>query len=648
MTTLFLDLETYSETPIAAGTHRYAEGGEVLLTALAEDQAPVQVFEGWPTEAHKYLARADRIVIHNSAFDRTFLRVALGVTLPLSKIVDTCALARMHGLPGSLATLCDIFSVPQDQAKDSDGRRLLLKFCKPASNGLRRTKATDPEDWQRFIAYAGRDVEATRYLFSRLPSWNLAGECTLWQLDQRINDRGFLIDAELSYAALALRDRELKALSARTKVLTNSEVQAATQRDAMLKHLLSVYNVDLPDLTKSTLGRRVNDPDLPEPVRELLRIRLETAQVSVAKYAKLLQSVSSDGRLRGALEFCGASRTGRWAGRLFQPQNLPRPKHTQREVDESVAAIKTGVADIVYPDALARAASALRGAIVAPPGHKLVAADLANIEGRVLAWLAGEDWKVQAFQGFDLGSGPDLYALSYSRSFGVPVEDVLANKQTGDGSMRQIGKVAELALGYQGAVRAFSVMAAAYGVDLSHDAVNRVVASWRAAHPAVVAFWPACEKAFASAFRFNGEPQAVGRLVFRRQGAWLNIKLPSGRQLCYASPGVSEGENGRRVLSYMGVNSYSRKWERITTYGGKLVENITQAVSRDILAANMLRIDQAGWPIVLTVHDEVVTEVPARSEYSVKALSALLAEAPLWADGLPLAASGFEAERYQK
>ena len=492
-----------------------------------------------------------------------------------------------------------------------------------------------------------------------------------------------LVDVDLATAAVATAEREKLSLKRRGQEITNGEVESLTKRDQLLAHLLAEYGVDLPNLQKATLERRIEDPDLPEGLRELLRMRLDATTTSVAKYKTLLKAVSSDGRLRGILQFCGAGRTGRWAGRIWQPQNLARPTHKQWEIEEAIAAIKADALDLLCDDVMSRLSSCVRGSIIAPKGKKLVVADLSNIEGRKLAWLAGEEWKLKAFRAFDNGTGHDLYALAYAKAFGVSPEAVMYNKEFGDGSWRQIGKVMELALGYEGGVGAFITFAAAYGIDLEAMAAQAASSIpkqvwgeargmlewtkkkrrstfglsdqawlvcesfkrlWRQAHPETVAFWKEIDETVRRAIGTPGVTLTCRRLRVRRDGSWLRIVLPSGRALCYPAPKIDD--KGR--ISYMGTHQYTRKWTRLHTYGGKLVENITQASARDVMAHGMLLADPAGYEILLTVHDELITETPDTDEFSHEGLAEIMAKVPTWAMGLPLAAAGFEAARYRK
>ncbi|EAX6119455.1 DNA polymerase [Salmonella enterica] len=685
MQKLWLDLETFSEIPIKNGIHVYAEGVEIMLFAWAIDEGPVNVHDltadyNLPTRLLTALSDESVLIYaHNSHFDRTVLRHAHPRLAPdVTRWRDTMVQALAHGLPGALGALCEVLGVPQDKAKDKEGKSLIQLFCKPRpkNSKLRRaTSKTHPEEWRRFVAYAGLDIEAMREVYKRLPKWNYQGtELTLWHRDQQINDRGVCMDVQLAQAAIEAVDLEQKRLAKRTQVMTDGEVQAATQRDALIKHIVESYGVELPDMQRSTLERRITDPDLPTAVKELLAIRLQASTTSTSKYKSLMKGVSSDGRLRGTLQFCGASRTGRWAGRLFQPQNLPRPSLEQEQIDEGIEALKAGCAGLLFDNIMELTSSALRGCIMAPEGKKLVVSDLSNIEGRKLAWLAGEQWKLDAFREYDEGTGPDLYKLAYARAFNISPDDV-------DKYQRQIGKVMELGLGFGGGVAAFLTFALVYGLDLDElanaalpniprdvireaknwydesvkrkstyglservfiacDSLKRL---WRRAHPATCDFWYQLERTVRAAIATPQKTLYCGYLKIRRDGAWLRIQLPSGRALCYPSPSIEKGN-----ITYQGINSYSRKWQRLKTYGGKLVENVTQAAARDVLAGNMPLIEDAGYSIVLTVHDEVICEAPDTDDFNDKALSALLSTNPEWAPDIPLNAGGFEAYHYRK
>lgn len=661
---LYLDTETYSSIPLKDGVHKYSEAVEVMIVAYALDDGPVNVWDvtsGEPMPEALSQALADESVMvwaHNVAFDRTVLKASLGIGIALERWRCSMCLAYMHSMPGSLDSLCAALEVAQDKRKLKSGKDLVRLFCIPpteASGRKRATRHTHPEKWQEFLEYAGGDIVAMRECIAKLPKWNLnASELALWQLDRIINERGIAVDLDFCRAAVQAADAEKARLAERASEMTDGAVHAATQRDALLAHLLKAYNVSLPDMQAGTIERRLEDPELPEPVKELLSIRLQASGTSVSKYKAFLRATSSDGRLRGTLQFGGASRTNRWAGRLVQLQNLSRvPKYLKNQYDFAVETIKCGAVELVYENAMDVIGSTVRGALIAAPGKKLCRADLSNIEGRVLAWLAGEDWKLKAF-----ASGDDLYIEGYSRSFGIPVEEVRADEEAG-GTMRLIGKVQELACGFQGAVGAFGSMAKLYGVNLEEDRVLEIVRAWRSANPKIVALWYDLEDAAINAVNNAGTTYTCGRLKLRRDGQWLRIRLPSGRVLCYPSPRwepkkIVDADTGKTVdnpnggLSYVGLNQYSRRWERLRTYGGRLAENCTQATARDVFAEGLKRCEANGYPVVMHVHDEAICETPDTDEYSGEAVARFLATPPDWAEGLPLAAEGSETKRYRK
>lgn len=731
----FHDLETFSNVPIRCGTWAYAEKAEVLLWAYAMEREPIKVWDvasGAPMPAELAAMLADDDVVtcwHNGGmFDTVILKVAMGIDLPLRRVHDTLVQALAHSLPGSLDALCTILRIDADKAKDKAGRDLIRLFCVPIAFRFphkreafrskaeydlekalaeaqwqgRATAETHPAEWAKFIEYARQDIAAAREAYFKMPRWNLTPtEVKLWHVDQAINRRGMLMDVELAECAVNAVAVAQEELRERTVQMTGGEVESATRRDAMLAHILTQYGIDLPDLRGATLERRIADPDLPDGLRELLRVRLQACTTSTSKYKALLGSVSSDGRLRGTKQFCGAGRTGRWAGRIFQPDNLPsRGLLPQAQIEDGIEALKGGYAHLTFPDVMHLASSAIRGCIIAPPRKKLVVADLSNIEGRVAAWLAGESWKLKAFRDFDAGTGHDLYILAYAKAFGVDPGDV-------EKPQRQIGKVMELALQFEGGVGAFTTMAAGYGFDLDAMAdaaqpsipgdvwgqsnimlqwhrdhgrdpaaalklrdktwlvCESFVLGWRAGHANIKAYWKELDTAVRNAIQWPGQTFPCGHLKARRDGAWLRIVLPSGRALCYPSPALvpekrknklQEWEagdepvedGGRTIITYMGTNQYTRKWERITTYSGKLYENAVQATARDVMAHNMPTVDESGYAILLTVHDEIITEAPDTDEFSADHLSELLAANPPWAPDMPLAAAGFEAYRYKK
>lgn len=677
MATIHLDTETYSPLSIQTyGTHRYAEEAEVIMWQYAIEDGEVIVEDTLTTELTSLLADdSNEIVIHNSHFDRTVIRYATGIDIPTSRICDTMACAMAHGLPGGLGQLCDIMGVSSEDAKDKEGIKLIKLFCMPQKDGSRATKYTHPVEWEQFRSYGKSDIKAMRQVYKALPRWNYKGfERELWQLDQAINDRGIRIDMDLASAAIKATGDAKRDYDEDTVARTGGAVISTNQRQALLSYIKDVYGYEFDDLRSSTV-RGLLDQDLPPGLLDLLDIRLDASKTSASKYKRAQNGANKDGRLRGILQFAGAARTGRWAGRFFQPQNLPRPSVKGDKLDLAIADLKMGKRDFPGHSVMEVCSSALRGLLICDEGKKLAIADLSNIEGRVLAWLAGEDWKIKAFKHFDSGKGHDLYNLTYSKAFGIPVEDV-----TDD--MRQIGKVMELAFGYQGGVGAWITFASAYGIDLeklAEEAYDKIPAAaikeassflvwfkqqgkktyglsdkafvvcdsfkrlWREEHSHVVSYWKELENACIKAVSTPGKTYLVGHHKIRRDGTWLRIGLPSGRCMCYPGAELVDGK-----LAYMGVNQYTRKWSRIKTYGGKLAENITQAVARDILAHGMMQSSKKGYDIVLTVHDEILAEVPDNDDYSADILGDIMSQAPIWAIDLPLAAKGFDTKRYRK
>jgi DNA polymerase len=688
---IWLDLETYSECDLAkCGAHRYAEDPttEVTLFGYAIDDAPAKVWDRTATKvppADLTAACADPAAVfiaHNSAFDRSVLAAKVSPLFgDVGRWQDTMIKAYSVSLPGSLGKLSEVLGLPQDKAKDKDGRRLVLKFCKPSAAGVRKDRTTDPDDWARFVEYCRLDVEAMRETAKRIPAWNMTPAAwDDWRIDQRINDRGICLDSDLIAAAVSAAERAKAAGNDKVSELTDGAVRTAGQRDELLRFILDAYGVTLPDMRKSTLERCLDDDALPEGVRELIALRLQSAKASVQKFLALDRAACADGRLRGTMQYMGASRTGRWAGRIFQPQNLPRGSMKPGQVETAIRALKSGSAEYLYDDVNAVISNCIRGAVCAPDGKKLVVADLSNIEGRMLAWLAGEEWKLEAFRAFDRGEGPDIYKATYAKTFGIRPEDVTKTQ-------RQIGKVLELALGYEGGVGAFITFAVPYRVDLdaladltfasldpywikkassfwdfavekkiTHglkretfiacDAIKR---AWRDRHPKIVQLWRDLgEAAVAIASGATDRVDINERVsVVSPYRGWMTIVLPSGRGVCY--PDVKLANDGHAdAVTYAGINQRTRQWGPLKTYSGKLAENLTQSAARDVLMRGIANAEGAGYAVVMHVHDEIIAEVPDSPEYTAEGLAACMTSMPAWADGLPLAAAGFEAHRYRK
>ena len=687
---LWLDTETYSEVPITNGTHAYAEKAEVLLMTWAVDDGPVECWdmtarEDPDTGFWHAISTADEHWWHNGGmFDRVVLKHArhdIYKFMAGHKWRDTMVQALSHGLPGSLGALSEIFKLG-DNAKDKRGKQLISMFCKPQAKNSklrRKTRLTHPTEWEEFKEYAKSDIRAMRELHKKMPKWNYPRnpeEMNLWFLDQRMNMAGVYVDIELAQKAIEAVNIAQAGLAEDVSDATEGAVTAATQRDKLLAYILAEHGVSLPDMRSDTLERRLQDMSLPDGVRELIAIRLQASTSSVSKFKRLIKGVSSDGYLRGLTQFNGAARTGRDGHRLFQPGNMMRPTIPQKDIEIGIEAIKAGCADLITDNVMELTSNTMRSVIIAPPGQKIVVADLANIEGRVAAWVAGEAWKLQAFKDYDKGTGPDLYIKAYSEAFRVPLTEV--TKQ-----LRQIGKVMELMLAYGGGVGAFLTGAATYRIDLdelarvgrdaipdavwaeadnfwnwsvetkrntyglSHDTFcvcDSIKRLWRASNPAISSSWAKLENAARNAIHESGQDFPVGKVTFRRDGNWLRCILPSGRCLCYPSPRVSdEGQ-----ISYMGQNQYTRQWSRLTSYGGKILENICQAIARDVLFYNLPAVEEAGYSVRVKIHDELLTYAPDGLLWGPKHLSDLMSKPALWASGLPLAAAGFEGYRYKK
>jgi DNA polymerase bacteriophage-type len=671
---LWLDFETWSTVPIRRGTDAYMNGAAASILTYAFDDRPVQhhdftVDKYLPANFESALTRDDiTLTAHNAFFDRMVLERLLRRPTAVTRWRCTFAQALVHGLPGGLDALCQVLGVADESSK-VEGRSLIKKFCGPKP-------IVKDEDWERFIEYAAMDVEAMRACHKLMPNWNYKGdELLLWHTDQIINNRGFAIDRQLAEMTVKTLAKQKEYLDEQTVKMTDGAVSAATQRDKLMLFLCEKQGCFLADLKAPTIQEALHDESLSDPVKALLRIRLQSSKSSTSKFRRLMESAGTDSRLRGTLQYSGAGRTARWAGRIFQPQNLPRPTMKNDDIQNCIELLREGKAKLTWifnPNINEVCANSIRGLIVAQDGKWLLVADYSAIEGRGLAWSAGEHWKIKVF-----ADGKDVYCATYERAFGLP-EGTITKKDY----RRQHGKVMELALGYGGGVGAFISMAAVYGVDL--DELGRIVPpamtektlekaeeNWgradeegktfglskesyvacdalkivfRNAHPATVKFWYMLEEAARNVINEPGTRKQVGPFIFDSapSGKWMRIKLPSGRFLCYALPKVHAGGQ----ISYMSWRN--KKWSRTKTYGGKLSENIVQAISRDLLGEAIVRCEQNGYPVVLHIHDEIIAEVLRNSGKTLKEFIDIMAHVPKWALGFPINAEGFEGARYEK
>lgn len=678
---LWLDVETRSRVPINRGVYRYAEDVEIILWQWAVDNGPVQIAESFPDELQALFRNANEIWAHNAQFDRVVLAHAPGYKLtmpPIEKWRCTAALARMHGMPGGLDKLCTILKIPHEQAKLSNGKNLIQLFCVPHGTSY-YDKDSHPKEWADFRAYGGRDITAMRAVEAKLPKWNATPRMwKLWHLDQTMNDRGLCVDQELASAIVQECTAERSRLAQHTKDVAelidgNDSLESTTQRGRLMAYLAE-YGIVLTDMKADTIARRLEDETLPAHMRWLLTMRQETSRSSTTKAKRLLECVSADGRLRGLTTFCGAQRTGRKTGNIFNPLNLPRPKHAQAEIDLAIEMFKDGrIGEMELFDpgkTISYGADALRGLAVASPGNKIISADWSAIEGRLTAWCAGEDFEVQAYHLNDIGEGPKPYAVTAGRAFSMDPSAV--NKKSFE---YLIGKIMSLALGFQGAVGAFAAMSETYGLRIPkladaaikflrspelilakeayrnaqmHYALSErewcvlwcLVQIWRRSHPRICAYWYELDAAVRKSL--DGKTVKCGPVAFQRIANWTLMTLPSGRSLCY--PGMRVEMDGS--LSFWGVNQYTKQWKRIPTYGGKLMENIAQGIAVDLHDDALLGAEATGLRPVLSVYDEINCD--ATMDRSVKELEAIMCHAPDWAEGLPLATEGWEGPRYHK
>lgn len=658
---IHLDFETRSGADLVeygADVHLSHPWADIWCLGYAYADYPVCI--SWPGDPdflrilRTIEASTAPIVAHNAQFEwqvwNALLTRKYGVApLPIERFRCTMAAGYAMALPGSLDNLAGALGLTE--RKDLAGSRLAVQMSRPRAivDGV-PTWWDEPEKLSRLYHYCQQDVRVEREVHKRLRPLP-DSEQRLWCLDAKINMRGVYIDAQAGAAALNIVEREQTIENAKIWHITQGEINGPSEVKRLTKWV-KARGVNIPGVAKQDIIDTLALEGIHPLVREVLEIRQAFAKTSTAKIDKMLSNRSADGRLKGLLQYHGSS-TGRWAGRRVQPHNLPRPVIKQKEIDAILDALVT-MGDAAGPyirifhgPPLARVADCLRGLLCAAPGHTLFAGDFANIEGRVLAWLAGEDSKLEAFRAFDAKTGPDVYLVTAARIYHKPVTSL-----TKESPERQIGKVAELALGYQGGVGAFQSMAGNYGVKVGDSEADAIKTAWREAHPRTKQYWYDVERAAVQAIEhpevITTAGPSVSRVMFRMNGSFLWCALPSGRALCYPYPSLREYESQwglKKEVRYKSVDAYTRQWSDTGTYGGKLVENITQAVSRDFLAEALTRLDHAGWAVVLHVHDEIVSEMRTGN---LDGYCALMKQSPAWAPGLPIAVEGWTGRRYRK
>ena len=645
MQTLSIDLETYSDQPLAkTGVYRYVESPdfEILLFAYSVDGGPVRQIdlacgEKIPSEI---LSALENETVTKWAFNANFERICLSHFLgyPTGDYLKPdswkCSMvwAAYMGLPLSLEGAGAVLGL--EKQKLSEGKDLIKYFCQPCaptkSNGQRTRNLPkhSPDKWLAFKRYNIRDVETEMSIQARLSKYPVPD--SVWEeyhLDQEINDRGVGLDMELVRQAIQMDGRSRSELTQAMKELTSLDNPNSVQQ---MKQWLADNGMETDTLGKKAVAELLKTA--PPQLQKVLTLRQQLAKSSVKKYQAMETAVCSDGRARGMFQFYGANRTGRWAGRIIQMQNLPQ-NHLD-DLSEARGLVRVGdfgALEMLYEDVPDTLSQLIRTAFVPQENRKFIVADFSAIEARVIAWLAGEKWRQDVF-----AEGKDIYCASASQMFGVPVE-----KHGVNGHLRQKGKIAELALGYGGSVGALKAMGA-LEMGLSEDELPALVSAWRQSNPKIVQFWWAVDRAVMDAITRKTTTKTHG-IVFSARNGMLFITLPSGRSLAYVKPKIGTNKFGGDCITYEGVGG-TKKWERLDSYGPKFVENIVQATSRDILCYAMRTLRCCS--IVMHIHDEVVIEADRRM--SLQAVCEQMGRTPPWAKGLRLRADGYETDFYKK
>ena len=638
------DIESFSDVDLVkCGVYAYADSPafEILLFAYSFDGGETQIID--LAQGEKFPAEVEEAIFdvsvtktaYNANFERTCLSKYFGRYIPPESWHCSAVQAAMLALPRSLEDVGRVLGL--DEQKMKEGKDLIKYFCVPCkptkANGgrMRNLPCHAPEKWELFKTYCKRDVDVEKSIRRKLHNFPIPeSEMELYRLDQRINDRGVLVDMGLVEQAIACERLHKEVVTKRAYELTGLENPNSV---AQLKGWLGDMGMEAESLSKKAVVEMIAETD--GEVEELLRLRLLMAKTSVKKYEAMERSVCSDGRVHGLLQFYGANRTGRFAGRLVQIQNLPQNHLPDLELAREL--VKQGRfedIELLFDSTPNVLSELIRTAFIPKPGCRFVVADFSAIEARVMGWLSGEEWVLDVFRG-----DGKLYEMTASRMFGIPMAEI------GKGSSeRAKGKVASLACQYGGSTGALVSMGA-LDMGLTEDELPPLVAAWRKANPHMVQFWWDVD---AAAIKAVTEKQRtkVGRIIFEYKSGILFITLPSGRKLSYVKPRMAVNRFGRDGLTYEGI-SENKKWSRIETYGPKLVENIVQGTARDLLAEAMLRVEEKGYPIVMHCHDEIIAEVP-EGIGSVDEMCEVMAVQPKWAEGLPLRADGYQCNFYQK
>lgn len=647
MKLLSIDIETYSSVDLVkSGVYAYADAPdfEILLFAYAFDDEDIEIVDialGEPLPDDVTSALTDKNIIktaYNANFERTCISRFFGIDLPVSQWQCSAVHASELGLPSGLAKTAEALGLKQQ--KDTRGKALINYFSKPCKptkvNGgrTRNLPVHEMEKWQTFKDYCVQDVAVERAIRDKISRFPMAeSEQKLWEYDQRINDRGVGVDLEFVDNAIKFSNIYSDICYDEAKQLTGLENPKSV---VQLKNWLETETgKHIESLNKESLNELINE-DISLKAKRVLFLRSMMAKTSVTKYEAMQRSVCGDGRIRGLLQFYGANRTGRWAGRIVQVQNLPQ--NHLKDLDYARKCVQNGdfeIFEILFGNVPGTLSELIRTALVPSKGRRFIVSDFSAIEARVIAYLSGEKWRIDTFQ-----KGGDIYCASASMMFHVPVE-----KHGINGHLRQKGKIAELALGYGGSVRAMTAMGA-LKMGIGEEELQPIVDKWRYSNPAITKFWHTVEKAAISAVK--GIPQKIQHgISFVKQSGILFIGLPSGRRIAYIKPQISVNRFGKDAITYMGTNQSKGTWERVETWGGKLVENIVQAFARDCLAESIIKLENKGFEVNFHVHDEVVLDVPPGIS-SCEEVSKIMSEPIEWAQGLPLNADGYECNFYMK
>lgn len=659
MHSLSIDLETYSSVDIRkCGAFKYIESPdfEILLFSYSLDGAePVcidfaqgEILPDWIANAlrdSEYIKKA-----YNAAFEWGCLSKYTGGQLPLCQWRCTMLKGLYAGYTAGLDATGRALGLPEDKRKLNTGRALIRYFCVPCrptkSNGgrTRNLPHHDPEKWELFKAYNKGDVTAETEIDRRLSAIEIPDSVQKeWETDLLMNARGVAVDTDMVYGALEIGAKEKERLT--REAMNISGLDNPNSVAQLSSWLESETNREVPDLQKDTVSKMLQREDNSPEVQRMLEIRRELGKTSTKKYDAIQNAVCEDGRVRGLLQFYGANRTGRWAGRLVQVQNLPRTYTEPLELARQlVKERKTDALRLIYgsiPDTLSQL---IRTAFIATPGHTLIDADFSAIEARVISWLAGESWRLEVFR-----THGKIYEASASQMFGVPIEKI--KKGNPEYALRQKGKVAELALGYQGSSGALIAMGA-LDMGIPEEDLPDIVSRWREANKRIRDLWYKMDSAAAWVIAQGGSVGVNGIIVSRefnpaQNTDYLAVSLPSGRKLYYVQPQISENRWGNPSISYMGMDQTTKKWKRVETYGGKLVENAVQAIARDCLALSIERLKEAGYNVVFHIHDEVVIECEEKKA-SLDEVVKIMSEPIPWAPDLPLGADGWVGKFFKK